>query len=360
MTFCVSRARRVVLTAIVCTMGFLAVCAAPAAAADRCVDVRFVAVRGSGEAGEVFGNTANAIYKAMLSYVPIGTTTALTGIHYAAVGMGKSGTGKTVGTLGLRYQSSKSGGVRNLDTYLDEQDSCLSERWVLIGFSQGAHVVGDALSSSDGTLDDTQQSKLAAVVLLADPRFNPQEIFVAGTYSVARYGLAGKRPKGDLTRAVGKIRSWCDADDFVCQGVGTDNSSSVHSGTRYVEAHKSAITSLLRGKLGWSSRVYVNTIPGGGAMSRPMAISVGNGQCTPYFSGLRWSRWGDRTARATGRVTYRQPGAGESCGSAPDIVRRVTVTLTGRSTCHGRRYYRNLRSTGTQQSFRLDCGRSQG
>lgn len=248
-----SGAMRAALVALMCAVGLLAVGAAPAAAADPCVDVRFIAVRGSGEAGGVAGNAANAINDAMQQYVPAGATTALTGIDYAAVGLDLAGIGKTVGTLGWRYQSSKSGGVRNLDAYLDSQVSCPTERWVLLGFSQGAHVIGDALSAADGTLDAAQQAKVAAVVLLADPRFNPQESFVAGTYNIARYGLAGKRPKGDLTRAVGKIKSWCDSDDLVCQGVGTDNAKSVHSGTRYVSAHKDAITSFLRGKLAWSS-----------------------------------------------------------------------------------------------------------
>ena len=113
---------------------------------------------------------------------------------------------------------------------------------------------------------------------------------------------------------------------------------------------------------GAAPRVYVNTIPGGGAKSRPSAIAVGNGQCTPYFSGLRWSRWGGASARATGRVTHREPDfdAGESCGSAPDIVRRVTVTLARQSSCRGRKYYRSLKSTGTARVFALDCGNSQG
>ena len=257
-----SRARRGIFAVALCFVGLGALAASPAAAADPCVDVRFIGVRGSGEAGGTAGNAANAVYDAMKSYVPAGQTTALTGIDYAAVGMDFTGIGKTAVSLSWRYQSSKSGGVRNLDAYLDEQDSCTSERWVLIGFSQGAHVVADALSSGDGTLDSTQQAKVAAVVLLADPRFNPQETFVAGTFSVARYGIAGKRPKGDLTRAVGKIKSWCDADDVVCQGVGTDNANSVHSGTRYVSAHKDAITSFLRSKLGWSSTSGGGT-PGG-------------------------------------------------------------------------------------------------
>lgn len=221
-----------------------------ASAADPCVGVRFIAVRGSGEEGGPEGNTAKAIYDAMKPF-SAGTQTALTGIDYAAVAMDPGGIAGTFISAGWRYQSSKSGGVRNLDAYLDQQVSCADERWVLIGFSQGAHVIADALSSGDGTLSAEQQNKLAAVVLLADPRFNPQAPYAAGTYSIARYGVAGKRGANDLTRS-DAIRSWCDADDFVCQGVGTDNRNSVHSGTRYVTQYKDAITTFIRSKLGWS------------------------------------------------------------------------------------------------------------
>lgn len=107
---------------------------------------------------------------------------------------------------------------------------------------------------------------------------------------------------------------------------------------------------------GAATRVYVNTIQGGAAKIRPGAISVGQGQYTPYFSGPRWSRWGGSTARATGRVTHREPDleAGESCGSAPDIVQRVTVTLSRRTTCRARKYYRSLKSSATARAFSLD------
>lgn len=224
----------------------LTVFASSANAADPCVSVRFIALRGSGEAGGVTGNAAAAEYNAVKGYAPVGTTTALTGVDYAAVGL--ENLGKKLNLW--RYESSKSGGVRNLATYLNTQKTCLSEKWVFLGFSQGAHVIADSLSASDGTLDATEQDKVAAVVLLADPRFNSREMFDAGTFRVGRNGLLGARPVGDLTRAPGKIKSWCDAKDPVCQDLlGSD--SSVHDGTRYAAAYKDAINSYIRAQLGW-------------------------------------------------------------------------------------------------------------
>jgi len=106
--------------------------------------------------------------------------------------------------------------------------------------------------------------------------------------------------------------------------------------------------------------VYVNTIPGGGATQRPSAFAGGAGQCSEYYHHLHWVRWGGKTAKATGKVSWREPNfdAGESCGSAPDITHRVTVRLTRRTTCNGRRYY--LRVTTRYGSRDLDCGSSQG
>ena len=109
-----------------------------------------------------------------------------------------------------------------------------------------------------------------------------------------------------------------------------------------------------------ASAVYVNTIPGGGAKQRPSSFSVGNGQCSPYYHALRWTRWGGRSARATGKITWRSPdfSAGESCGSAPDITHKVTVKLSRRTTCNGRRYYRRVTTRYGSQD--VDCGSSQG
>ena len=184
--------------------------------------------------------------------------------------MDLEGIAKTVENLRYHYMESKKAGVLALAAYLDALSSvCPNERWVFLGFSQGAHVLGDAVSSGDaGSLDEAQQAQLAAVVLIADPRFTPQEDFIAGTYEpvrqglghlwdawlgVERGGIAGLRPVGDLSGAAGKIRSWCDAYDPTCQGVtGGKFDGSVHNGGRYLDAYLGDIMHFLTEKLAWT------------------------------------------------------------------------------------------------------------
>ncbi len=109
-----------------------------------------------------------------------------------------------------------------------------------------------------------------------------------------------------------------------------------------------------------ASAVYVNTIPGGGAKQRPSFFSVGMGQCSPFYHHLRWTRWGGRSARAIGKISWRDPdfSTGESCATARAISHRVTVKLTRRTTCDGRRYYRRVTTRYGSQD--VDCGSSQG
>ena len=227
--------------------------ASAAHAADTCVGVRFrfTAVRGSGEqdsTGGTAGNTAEALYNDIKGHAPAGVTTALTGIDCAAVGLPNWWDKINL----ARYESSKSSGVRNLRTYLTDQESCLAsgEKWVFIGFSQGAHVIGDSLSSANGLLDSGELADTAAVVLIADPRFNSREGFDAGSFQDGRNGLLGARSPGDLDAVSGKVRSWCDAHDPVCQSV-KGQQSGVHDGTRYESAYKDAMVSFLRSGLGW-------------------------------------------------------------------------------------------------------------
>lgn len=224
--------------------------ASPARAADACVGVRFIAVRGSGEGGGTAGSTATDEYNAIKGFAPAGVTTDLSGVDYAAVGIPNWWDKINL----ARYESSKSGGVRNLQTYLNGQESCRAagEKWVLLGYSQGAHVIGDSLSKADGFFSASQLSSLAAVVFIADPRFNSREPFDAGTFTPGRNGVLGARSPGDLDSVSGKIKAWCDNKDPVCQSL-KNGDGSVHTGTRYASSYKDSIVSFLRGRLGWGT-----------------------------------------------------------------------------------------------------------
>jgi hypothetical protein len=184
--------------------------------------------------------------------MPAPLTRAVHGVDYAAVGVGLDEIGKEVLTYNWRYQSSKSGGVRNARDYLKAQAAaCSTEKWVLVGYSQGAHVLGDLLSSEDGPLTTEELAHVGAVVFLADPRFNSQEGFVAGTHAKGRNGVLGARTPGDLSSVGSKIKSWCDAKDPVCQGVAGGYDKSVHDGTRYANSYKDAIASFVATTMGW-------------------------------------------------------------------------------------------------------------
>jgi hypothetical protein len=91
---------------------------------------------------------------------------------------------------------------------------CPGERIVLAGYSAGAQIVGDALQRVPGRVITAE--RVIAVVLLADPEFNPADTpITAGTFD-SSYGGAPRRPAfpGSLAS---RVRSYCRRHDVVCQ-----------------------------------------------------------------------------------------------------------------------------------------------
>jgi pimeloyl-ACP methyl ester carboxylesterase len=233
-----------ICVAAVCVAGLAAhPSLAAAASGDECVDVHYVAVRGSGEEGGRTGHTARDIYRSAKDTAPPETTTKLSGIDYAAVGVDFWGVAKELASGHWRYQSSKSGGARNLAAVIDQRtDACPDEHWVLLGYSQGAHVIEDAISTRTGALTQDQRDRLRAIVLIASPRFNPNETHNAGSYEHGREGFLGERRKGDLQELSTITLSICDAGDLVCQGGVLENrTNGVHDGRRYADDHRTSI-----------------------------------------------------------------------------------------------------------------------
>lgn len=117
-------------------------------------------------------------------------------------------------------------GVSNLVDLLNDlaawhPDDC----FVLLGYSQGAQVVGDALVSpllrisgqEAGELSQAASDSIVSVMLFGDPRFTRGEPFNAGTFDPDREGLY-PRPAGALDRYVERIQNYCARDDITCQG----------------------------------------------------------------------------------------------------------------------------------------------
>lgn len=136
-----------------------------------------------------------------------------------------------VQTVDLGYPADtdvKDGGTRGARTLIDtlnvQADACEEQRFILLGYSQGALIVGDALAAAEsrlvgstvGMLSPPAADRILAVVLYGNPRFVGSEPYNAGSYDPAVNGLL-PRPPGSLAPYSDRIRDYCVAPDFVCQ-----------------------------------------------------------------------------------------------------------------------------------------------
>lgn len=169
-------------------------------------DVRIIIVRGT---LEPVGN--NSLHElARMIDEAIGGRAAIDELDYPASwrnGSGARGVNMLVKTLNTQART------------------CPGVKTVLLGYSQGAMVVGDALSDPQARFnkDDGQRlsehafADIAAVELFGDPRFDGSADYGAGSYDRATDGILGARGKDDLRAVQGRIVSYCNADDFACQ-----------------------------------------------------------------------------------------------------------------------------------------------
>ncbi len=92
------------------------------------------------------------------------TTMRITGLRYAAANL-------------LAYAVSEGDGTATLVSELNRlATKCPSSKTVLIGFSQGAHLIGDALAKSRAASKQPSaaaKSRVAAVLLYGDPMYTP-------------------------------------------------------------------------------------------------------------------------------------------------------------------------------------------
>jgi cutinase len=122
------------------------------------------------------------------------------------------------------FVSSVPQGVTDLVRHLNDQASrCPDQKFVLLGYSQGAMVIGDALASPvDRTMGPSQTlsgdaaSSVAAVVWFGDPRFRSGESYNAGDPAAGANGVYPRR-QGALAAFADRIRDYCASGDPVCQ-----------------------------------------------------------------------------------------------------------------------------------------------
>ncbi len=178
----------------------------------ECSEVLIVSVRGTNE--PVRGNLLSPISREVREAFEKDAAVTTEVLDYpASADMAESG------TIGVRLL---------VDTLNQQAATCPDQATVLLGYSQGSLVVGDALTDGArvvgrgvGELTDTAKAHIAAVVLYADPRFVASEPYASGDFDPEGFGLLEREP-GALAEFADRLMSFCAAEDFICQG-GTFN-----------------------------------------------------------------------------------------------------------------------------------------
>lgn len=164
-----------------------------------CADVEVIGVRGTTEAPG-FGNLLQPMADDIVAQSS--QTVNLHALPYPAT---------------FNYLYSLNQGRAALQSRLTtEYASCPDKEFVLLGYSQGAHVIGDSFDPWGTQLLDTITERVSAVALFGDPSFQGDESYNRGTYDVDQNGIFA-RWTGSLAPIAGVTAAWCDAGDVVCQ-----------------------------------------------------------------------------------------------------------------------------------------------
>lgn len=188
----------------------------------RCTDYLLVTVRGTSERLDSDTSLLTPVAQQIAQSKP--ERTSLIDLPYSATAEDLH-----EGTEGADFGATADQGVAMLVRLLNQAaTTCPEQQTVLMGYSQGALIAGDALlapalrraGKATAALSKRAAEHVRAVVLYGDPRFVGTDPFNAGTYDRHLDGWGGPRRPSDLSAFAPRIRDFCLAHDFVCQAGG--------------------------------------------------------------------------------------------------------------------------------------------
>jgi hypothetical protein len=192
------------------TTGLGTVTASGATAAAPCAPLTFVGVRDSGEKAKDhkgFGATVDSVRTAVRALVP---GTREIAVDYRAVSV------KPKGPLDTAYDASVNDGIHRAHLAISGLLRKCARTWiVLAGAGQGADVLGDLFETY---LTATERARVAAVAMLADPRFQGRQGAIDdGSYNPGLDGISTQF-RGNLRRANYPDREYslCVDGDPIC------------------------------------------------------------------------------------------------------------------------------------------------
>ncbi|MGD8374136.1 MAG: cutinase family protein, partial [Candidatus Woesebacteria bacterium] len=125
---------------------------------------------------------------------------------------------------GFTYPISVNIGVNELVKHLNDRynrAACATETLILVGYSEGANVVGEAMNRSD--LSSSAKTHIGYVALFGDPKFKG---YFSGVPAWAKGTAKSDHSSGFLFARnpyvpdwlTGRLGSWCDDEDGFCNG----------------------------------------------------------------------------------------------------------------------------------------------
>ena len=184
------------------------------AAVAPCSNLLVIGARGS---GEPYTNVQHGLglpnFVAFQQIQRLVPTATVYGLPYQAVAL------DSLENWTNGYWDSVSTGTAMLLGVIQEEISdCPNQRIALLGYSQGAQVVGDILPQLG--VNANLRAHIATVTLFGDPRFNPTSPVDRGSYSTRLQGIEPAQAV-DSARVVSStwfpaMRSYCAVNDFIC------------------------------------------------------------------------------------------------------------------------------------------------
>jgi len=129
---------------------------------------------------------------------------------------------------------------------------CPNQKIVLVGYSQGAQLVGDVLGGGGGAaglgpatppVGSAISSHVVAVIQMGDPRHMPNKSFDRGT-AIGATGLFPRGQNQSLDAFANLIQSYCDIGDPFCAG---GNNLNAH--LDYTQKYNDDATAFVVGRL---------------------------------------------------------------------------------------------------------------
>jgi acetylxylan esterase len=227
-----------VLAGTIMGVGALAVQSAPALAVSQsgsaCAPATVLAARASTEAaGE-------------------GTIASLVDDIQASVNSGVTESSVNYPATLTNYSSSAATGDKNMKSQLQTLvTNCPNQKIVIVGYSQGAQLVGDVLGGGGGGSLGTATapspssvtSHIVAAIQFGDPRHLPNKSFDKGTASGST-GLFPRPSNESIDGFASILQSYCDTGDPFCAG---GNNLNVH--LTYDSRYDTSAASFVKGKL---------------------------------------------------------------------------------------------------------------